>query len=190
MAHAISPELVLVDPELARAERARLVEAARLAGISWNIEPSSARRPAELRTGSSGSRLPRSQWRDVAVVAVIGLSLATNGALAAVLLARNGGVAVPATQRPAPTAAEPAPVDTQGRLYVATEMGVQVCDQAGRVQGIILKPQDKWLSNVAFGGPEFDTLYATCEDKVFKRKTKAKGVLSFEPAIKPTAPRL
>jgi sugar lactone lactonase YvrE len=81
-------------------------------------------------------------------------------------------------------------VDTQGRLYVATEMGVQVCDQAGRVIGIIVKPQDKWLSNVAFGGPKLGELYATCEDKVFKRKTKAKGVVSFDPPIKPTAPRL
>jgi sugar lactone lactonase YvrE len=81
-------------------------------------------------------------------------------------------------------------VDTQGRLYVTTEMGVQVCDQAGRVQGIILKPQDKWLSNVAFGGPELDELYVTCEDKVFKRKTRAQGVLSLDPPVKPTAPRL
>jgi gluconolactonase len=81
-------------------------------------------------------------------------------------------------------------VDTQGRLYVATEMGLQVCDQAGRVQGIISKPQNKWLSNVTFGGANFDTLYVTCEDKVFKRKTKATGVRSFEPPVKPQAPRL
>ena len=81
-------------------------------------------------------------------------------------------------------------VDTQGRLYVATEMGLQVCDQAGRVQGIISKPQNKWLSNVTFGGPKFDTLYVTCEDKVFKRKTNANGVRSFEPPVKPQAPRL
>ena len=81
-------------------------------------------------------------------------------------------------------------VDTLGRLYVATEMGLQVCDQAGRVQGIILKPQNKWLSNVTFGGEKFDTLYVTCEDKVFKRKTKATGVRSFEAPIKPPAPRL
>ena len=81
-------------------------------------------------------------------------------------------------------------VDSDGRLYVATEMGLQVCDQAGRVQGIILKPQNKWLSNVTFGGPKFDTLYVTCEDKVYKRKTKVTGARSFEAPFKPQAPRL
>ena len=81
-------------------------------------------------------------------------------------------------------------VDTQGRLYVATEMGLQVCDQAGRVNGIILKPQDRWLANVVFGGPNFDTLFVTCSDKVYKRKTKATGVLSSQPPMKPAPPRL
>jgi gluconolactonase len=81
-------------------------------------------------------------------------------------------------------------VDTQGRLYVATELGLQVCDQAGRVNSIILKPQNKWLANVVFGGPKFDTLYVTCGDKVYSRKTKATGVLSYQAPIKPAAPRL
>ena len=81
-------------------------------------------------------------------------------------------------------------VDTLGRLYVATRLGVQVCDQAGRVLGIIARPQNAWLANVCFGGPNLDELHATCGDKVFKRKTKARGVLPFESAIKPPAPRL
>jgi sugar lactone lactonase YvrE len=81
-------------------------------------------------------------------------------------------------------------VDTLGRLYVTTRLGVQVCDQAGRVQGIIAKPQNGWLANVCFGGPNFDELYATCGDKVFKRQTKARGVLPFEAPSKPPTPRL
>jgi len=80
--------------------------------------------------------------------------------------------------------------DTQGRLYVATQLGVQFCDQAGRVNGIIPKPQGKWLAHVVFGGPNFDTLYAMCTDKVYKRKMKVKGVLSAQTPIKPMAPRL
>jgi gluconolactonase len=88
------------------------------------------------------------------------------------------------------SAADGMKVDTNGNLYVATEMGVQYCDQAGRVNGIITKPQRAWLSNVVFGGPNFDDLYVTVGDKVFKRKTKAKGVLPFEAPIKPPAPRL
>jgi gluconolactonase len=81
-------------------------------------------------------------------------------------------------------------MDTQGRLYVSTEMGLQICDQAGRVNAILPKPQNKWLSNAVFGGPNFNELYVTCGDKVYKRKTAAKGVLSFQAPIKPPAPRL
>jgi sugar lactone lactonase YvrE len=67
-------------------------------------------------------------------------------------------------------------VDTQGRLYVATYLGIQVFDVQGRLTGIILKPQPAFLSNLTFAGPNFDTLYATSTDKVFKRKTNAKGI--------------
>jgi len=81
-------------------------------------------------------------------------------------------------------------VDAVGRLYVTTEIGLQICDQAGRVNGIVLKPQNKWLSNPVFGGPNLDTLFVTCGDKVYKRKTKATGVLSSRAPIQPPPPRL
>ncbi len=81
-------------------------------------------------------------------------------------------------------------VDTDGRVYVATQMGVQICDQAGRVNAIIPRPQNRYLSNVKFGGPNLDTLFVTCGDKVYKRKTKVKGALAFMPPNKPAAPRL
>lgn len=80
--------------------------------------------------------------------------------------------------------------DTAGRLYVTTRMGVQVCDQPGRVNGIISKPGPGWLSNATFGGAGLDELYVTCGEKIWKRKTKAKGVLSFQPPVKPPTPRL
>ncbi len=80
-------------------------------------------------------------------------------------------------------------VDSAGRLYVATRLGIQVCDQAGRVNCIIPTPNGK-VSNLVFGGAEFDTLYATCGDKVYRRKVKAKGAPSFRPPVKPAAPRL
>jgi len=80
-------------------------------------------------------------------------------------------------------------VDTDGRLYVASRLGVQVCDQAGRVNAIIPTPNGR-SSNVCFGGPAFDTLYVTAGDKVFRRKLKVRGVAGFEPPMKPAAPRL
>ena len=81
-------------------------------------------------------------------------------------------------------------LDTKGRLYVTTQVGIQFCDQAGRVNGIISKPQPKWLANVVFGGPNFDELYVCSSDKVFKRKTQVKGVNSWQAPIKPEKPRL
>ncbi|MEY2410454.1 MAG: gluconolactonase [Verrucomicrobiota bacterium] len=81
-------------------------------------------------------------------------------------------------------------VDTNGTLYVATALGVQFCDQAGRVNGIISKPQNKWLANLCFGGPNLDELYAACGDRIYKRKLRVRGATSFRPSIKPRAPRL
>ncbi len=81
-------------------------------------------------------------------------------------------------------------VDSKGNVYVTTELGLQICDQAGRVNSIIPKPQRAWLANVCFVGPNMDELLVTCGDKVYKRKTKAKGVAFFNPPLKPEAPRL
>jgi gluconolactonase len=79
--------------------------------------------------------------------------------------------------------------DRNGRLYVATRMGIQVCDPAGRVNCIIPTPNGR-VANLCFGGPDFQTLFATCGDRVFKRKVKVKGANAFEAPIKPAPPRL
>jgi gluconolactonase len=80
-------------------------------------------------------------------------------------------------------------VDRDGRLYVATRMGIQVCDQAGRVQLILPTPNGR-LSNLVFGGEKFDTLYATCGDRVYKRKLAVTGANAWDAPNKPNAPRL
>ncbi len=80
-------------------------------------------------------------------------------------------------------------VDSAGRLYVATRMGLQVCDQAGRVNCIIPTPNGK-VSNIVFGGADFDTLYVSAGDRIYKRKVKAKAAPSFAAPIKPAAPHL
>ncbi|HWB26425.1 MAG TPA: SMP-30/gluconolactonase/LRE family protein [Chitinophagaceae bacterium] len=79
--------------------------------------------------------------------------------------------------------------DTAGRVYVATRIGIQVLDQMGRVNAILPVP-GKQASNVCFGGPNFDELYVTCVDKVFRRKLKTKGVNQFESPLKPMPPHL
>jgi gluconolactonase len=80
-------------------------------------------------------------------------------------------------------------VDRDGRLYVATRMGLQICDQAGRVNCIIPTPNGK-LSNLCFGGVNFDTIYAKCGDAVYKRKVKVRGCHGFQESDKPAPPRL
>jgi sugar lactone lactonase YvrE/enterochelin esterase-like enzyme len=80
-------------------------------------------------------------------------------------------------------------VDRDGRLWVATRLGIQVCDQAGRVNCIIPTPNGK-VSNLSFGGPDFTTLLATCGDKVFARRVKAAGAPNFLPPSTPAKPKL
>ncbi|WP_435022230.1 SMP-30/gluconolactonase/LRE family protein [Tundrisphaera sp. TA3] len=79
--------------------------------------------------------------------------------------------------------------DREGRLYVATRMGLQVCDQPGRVNAIIPTPTGS-ASNLCFGGKDFDTIYATAGTRVFRRKVKAQGAIPFMAPIKPPTPRL
>jgi gluconolactonase len=80
-------------------------------------------------------------------------------------------------------------LDTEGYLWVATRLGIQVCDQPGRVVAILNKPQPGPISNLVFGGPDLQTLYVTAGDKVFRRPVKRKGVVSWMP-VKPPVPRL
>jgi sugar lactone lactonase YvrE/enterochelin esterase-like enzyme len=81
-------------------------------------------------------------------------------------------------------------VDTRGTLYVATLLGIQMCDQAGRVQGIISVPHGTVLSNIVFAGADFDEMFACGGGHIFKRKLKARGALSFQAPIKPAMPSL
>jgi len=80
-------------------------------------------------------------------------------------------------------------VDSNGWLYVATSLGIQVLDQAGRVNFII--PTPKPASDVCFGGKDLSELFIACGDTVYKRATKAKGVVSGQMVpIKPAPPKL
>jgi sugar lactone lactonase YvrE/enterochelin esterase-like enzyme len=80
-------------------------------------------------------------------------------------------------------------VDRDGRVYVATRMGIQVCDRAGRVNCVIQTPNGV-VSNLCIDREQFDTLFATCGDRVYKRKLKVRGANAYEPPTKPAPPRL
>ncbi len=70
--------------------------------------------------------------------------------------------------------------DSEGRYYVTTSLGVQIFDAAGRLSGILPKPQEANLVSAAFAGPDLSYLYLACGDKIYRRKTKTRGVLSFQ----------
>jgi enterochelin esterase-like enzyme len=80
-------------------------------------------------------------------------------------------------------------VDSDGRLYVATLLGVQVCDQAGRVNCILPTPTGR-VTSLCLGGENFDHLYAACGSRVYVRKLKIKGSPAWAAPHKPAAPRL
>jgi gluconolactonase len=79
--------------------------------------------------------------------------------------------------------------DRDGRIYVATRLGIQVLDQTGRVNAIIPLPTGQ-PSNLCFGGPDFDTMYVSARDKVFRRKLKVHGANAFDKPRKPAIPKL
>jgi sugar lactone lactonase YvrE/enterochelin esterase-like enzyme len=80
-------------------------------------------------------------------------------------------------------------VDADGFIYVATKLGIQIADPAGRTVGILSKPDSNDPSNVVFGGPDLQTLYVTSGDKVFKRRIKKKGTFPWLSVV-PPRPRL
>ena len=80
-------------------------------------------------------------------------------------------------------------VDTDGFLYVATNLGIQICDPIGRTVGILRKPHSRNPSNVAFGGADRQMLYVTAGDKVFRRHVRRKGTVSWV-KVMPPKPRL
>ena len=64
--------------------------------------------------------------------------------------------------------------DSEGFLYVATDIGVQVCDRQGRVTAVIDGPGDG-LAAVFFAGPDLQWLYATDGVKVWRRPVNRRG---------------
>jgi gluconolactonase len=81
--------------------------------------------------------------------------------------------------------------DQNNRIYAVTRQSIQVMDEIGRVICIIPVPIGSgYPANICFGGPNFDVLYLTCQDKVYRRKVGVKGVNSFNKPFKAVAPKL
>jgi gluconolactonase len=64
--------------------------------------------------------------------------------------------------------------DSEGFLYVATNIGVQVCDPQGRAIAVIDAPGES-AAAVFFGGPGLQWLYVTDGGKVWRRPVTRRG---------------
>ena len=65
-------------------------------------------------------------------------------------------------------------VDSRSLLYVATRLGIQICDSQGRVVAILNRPEQANpslgpFSGVAFGGQDHQYLYVVVGNEVFRR---------------------
>ena len=66
-------------------------------------------------------------------------------------------------------------IDSSGRAYVTTAMGIQVFSPAGRLLGVVAKPKPGSVISCSFGGKELDYLYVSCGDVIYRKKMGVKG---------------
>jgi len=71
----------------------------------------------------------------------------------------------------------------EGQMLVATRFGIQICADDGPTQVILPMPDRRRPLGVCLGGAEFNTLFAFCGDKVWKRTVKIHATGAFSPAI-------
>lgn len=82
-------------------------------------------------------------------------------------------------------------VDREGRLYVATNLGVQVLDQPGRVHAILPLPDRVPAVDLHFGGGRGGVLYVTGQDgRLFSRELNTTGLESSAEPKRPPRPGL
>ncbi|HEY8751163.1 MAG TPA: SMP-30/gluconolactonase/LRE family protein [Tepidisphaeraceae bacterium] len=69
-------------------------------------------------------------------------------------------------------------IDSTGRAYVTTALGLQIFSPTGELLGVLPKPKPGSLISCTFGGKDLDYLYVSCGDTVYRRKVAAKGIAS------------
>lgn len=69
-------------------------------------------------------------------------------------------------------------VDTVGRMYVSTTVGIQVFDPTGRLCGVLANPANSPLENLHWNG---DTLIGHVQQTEFRRTLNATGIKSVLP---------
>ena len=71
----------------------------------------------------------------------------------------------------------------EGQMLVATRLGIQICADDGPTQVILPMPDRSRPIGICIGGAEFNTLFAFCGDKIWKRVVKIHTSGAFSPAL-------
>jgi gluconolactonase len=78
----------------------------------------------------------------------------------------------------------------EGQIFIATNMGVQICADDGPTQVILPLPGNDRPIGLCLGGADRDTLFAFAGDKIYKRKVKMHGMGAFDPWVKVNGTKL
>jgi len=68
-------------------------------------------------------------------------------------------------------------VDREGNLFVTGPEGIWVWDPDGRHLGTVVMPEQP--ANLAWGDPDYGTLYITATKSVYKLRTKTRGLVPY-----------
>jgi gluconolactonase len=79
--------------------------------------------------------------------------------------------------------------DSNGQVYFATPIGVQMCEANGRMAAVFNPPEHGGVSSVVFAGKKMDWMYVTEGGKLFRRPVKVTGVAAGT-LVKPPKPPL
>jgi sugar lactone lactonase YvrE len=88
------------------------------------------------------------------------------------------------------TGAESVCYSREGRLFVATRLGIQITADDGPTQVILPMPDRSRVLGVCLGGKELDTLFAFGGGKIWKRKVQHHALGAFTPWAKVTGTKL
>ena len=66
-------------------------------------------------------------------------------------------------------------VDSDGRVYVTSALGLQVFEPSGKLLGVMAKRGNGPLVSAGFGGKDLNYLYLANGDKIYRRKVTAHG---------------
>jgi enterochelin esterase family protein len=67
-------------------------------------------------------------------------------------------------------------IDSAGRAYVTTAVGLQVFSPSGELLGVLPKPKTGTILSCTLGGKDLDYLYVSAGDTIYRRKLKVRGV--------------